>query len=65
MINKIVERIVKQIDFAGMFKRQPKKESVLKDIFNDPDAFEFNGYVENGEIKISIRKRIDKDEKEA
>ena len=64
MINKIVDRIVNQIDFAGMFKRQPKKESVLKDLFNDPDSFEFNGYVENGEIKISIRKRM-KDEKEA
>ena len=64
MINKIIDRVVKQIDFAGMFKRQPKKESVLKDLFNDPDAFELNGYVENGEIKISIRKRM-KDEKEA
>ena len=64
MINKIIDRVVKQIDFAGMFKRQPKKESVLKDLFNDPDAFEFNGCVENGEIKISIRKRM-KDEKEA
>ena len=64
MINKIIDRVVKQIDFAGMFKRQPKKVSVLKDLFNDPDAFEFNGYVENGEIKISIRKRM-KDEKEA
>ena len=64
MINKISDRVVKQIDFAGMFKRQPKKESVLKDLFNAPDAFEFNGYVENGEIKISIRKRM-KDKKEA
>ena len=64
MINKIVDRIVKQIDFAGMFKRQPKKESVLKDLFNDPDTFEFSSYVENGEIKINIRKRM-KDEKEA
>ena len=62
MINKIVDRIVKQIDFAGMFKRQPKKESVLKDLINDPDSFEFNGYVENGEIKISIRKRMEEEE---
>ena len=61
MINKIVDRIVKQIDFAGMFKRQPKKESVLKDLINDPDSFEFNGYVENGEIKINIRKRMKED----
>ena len=62
MINKIVDRIVKQIDFAGMFKRQPKKESVLKDLINDPDSFEFNGYVENGEIKINIRKRMKEEE---
>ena len=64
MINKIVDRIVKQMDFSWLCKKPEKKDSVLKDLFNDPDTFEFNGYVENGEIKISIRKRM-KDEKEA
>ena len=64
MINKIVDRLIKQMDFSWLGKKQPKKESVLKDLLNDPDTFEFSGYVENGEIKISIRKRM-KDEKEA
>lgn len=62
MINKIVDRMIKQMDFSWLFKKQPKKESVLKDLFNDPDSFEFNGYVENGEIKINIRKRMKEDE---
>lgn len=62
MINKIVDRMIKQMDFSWLCKKQPKKESVLKDLFNDPDSFEFNGYVENGEIKISIRKRVKEDE---
>ena len=64
MINKIVDRLIKQMDFSWLYNKKPKKESLLKDLFNDPDTFEFNGYVENGEIKINIRKRM-KDEKEA
>ena len=62
MINKIVDRMIKQMDFSWLYNKKPKKESLLKDLFNDPDTFEFNGYVENGEIKISIRKRIHEDE---
>ena len=61
MINKIVDRIIKQMDFSWLGKKPPKKESLLRDLFNDPDTFEFNGYIENGEIKINIRKRVKED----
>ena len=60
MINKVIDRMIKQMDFSWLTK--PKKKSVFKDFMNDPDSFILTAYAEGDEIKISLKKRQEDEE---
>jgi len=61
MLNKIIDRIVDRLDISK-FLNKPKKASVWKDLINDPDSFIMTAFVEDGEIKIGLKKKPEEKE---
>ena len=45
--------------------KETKKESIFKDLINNPDDFKLELYTENEEIVVKIKRNIKNDEKES
>ncbi len=60
---KIIGKILNRLDFSSLrFRKkvEPKEEekpSLLKDIFDNPEVFKLEAFIENDEVVIKIRRK--------
>lgn len=60
---KIIGKILNRLDFSTLRfrkKEKPKEEekpSLLKDIFDNPEVFKLEAFIENNEVVIKIRRK--------
>ena len=59
MMHKIIETVFENtvVPVQKVFSKPKAKPSVFKDLFEDPDSFEFIIQSNNGDIDIKVRKR--------
>ncbi len=60
---KIIGKILNRLDFSTLrFRKKGKlkeeeKPSLLKDIFENPEVFKLEAFIENNEVVIKIRRK--------
>ncbi len=60
---KIIGKILNRLDFSTLrFHKNKKprdddKPSLLKDIFDNPEVFKLEAFIENDEVVIKIRRK--------
>ncbi len=61
-MKNVFDNVLDKLNFTKVFKKPERKKSVLKELLKNPDGFMLTAFVENDEIKISIKKMQKKEE---
>lgn len=61
-MKNVFDNVLDKLNFKKVFKKPERKKSVLKELLKNPDGFMLTAFVENDEIKISIKKMQKKEE---
>lgn len=56
IIDKLFNKMV-NVSIPKVFKKPERKDSVIRDLMNDPDSFVLTMFVDNGEINVKIKKK--------
>lgn len=55
---KVINKLIGKIDISSIkFKKEKKDPSLLKELIDEPEKFILTAFIENDEIKISVKKK--------
>lgn len=63
IMDNVFSKMVSKISIP-VFKKE-SKTSLLKELFNNPDIFKLEAFIEGDEIIVKIKKRNDKKQEES
>lgn len=66
IMDNVFSKMISKIGISG-FKKESKQKtsSLLKELFDNPDIFKLEAFIEDDEIIVKIKKRNDKKQEES